>query len=65
MSFDEVLEKFGKILGVLKRSYAEEFGVNPYNITILIDEGDTVTIIPTLQTGNYVECTRKYVDTDN
>ena len=38
MSFDEALEKFGKALGDLKRSYSNEFGVNPYNITILIDE---------------------------
>lgn len=39
--FDEALEKFGKALGELKESYADEYGVNPNYLSVSIDDGNT------------------------
>ena len=64
ISYDEALQKFGKALGDLKRSYANEFSENSNYLSILIDESNNITIIPTLNTGRYIECCREYVNVD-
>ena len=64
-SFDEALSEFGKALGKLKRAYGEEFGTNGNYIEIHIDESNNVTIVPTLNTGHYInDVVREWIDTD-
>lgn len=64
MDFETALEEFGKVLGNLKRAYAEEFDYNSSSLQILINESDFVTIFPTNETGKYIDCFRKWLNTD-
>lgn len=63
MSLDEALANFGKAVGALKRAYGEEECVNSDCLSIIIDEDDYVTIMPTNETGSFY-CLRRWVDTD-
>lgn len=62
MSLDEALANFGKAVGALKRAYGEEECVNPDCLSIIIDDHDYITIIPTNETGSFH--LRSWVDTD-
>lgn len=64
MNFDEILVDFGKMVGKLKSAYAEKHGCNPSYLFVSINEDDYVTIIPTNETGSYIETFRDWVDTD-
>ena len=64
MSFDEALKEFGKSLGKLKKSYAEECNCNPGHLSVIINEDDYVAIIPTDEEGSYIESFRGWVDTE-
>ena len=64
MNFDEALKEFGKALGKLKESYAEQYNCNPSYLSISINENNYVTIIPTSETGSYIEAFRDWVDTE-
>lgn len=64
MEFEEALEEFGKALGKLKIAYAEKYCANPSYIQVLVDAENNVSIIPTIETGEYIYCFRDWVDTD-
>lgn len=64
MNFDEILVDFGKMVGKLKSAYAEKHCCNPSYLFVSISEDDYVTIIPTNETGSYIEAFRDWVDTD-
>lgn len=64
MNFDEALKEFGKALGKLKESYSEQYSRNPSYLSININEDNYVTIIPTNETGSYIESFRDWVDTE-
>lgn len=61
---NEILREFGIVLGKLKNIYADEYNCNPYYLEIHIDNDNNITIIDTLEKGEYCECFRDWVDTD-
>lgn len=61
LDIDEVLHDFREVLSKLKQAYAEKYNCNPNYIQIIIGDDDCVSIIPTDETGNYVECYRGYI----
>lgn len=63
MSLDEALANFGKAVGALKRAYGKEEFANPDHLSIIVDEDDHVTIMPTRETGTFY-CFCEWVDTD-
>lgn len=61
---EESLREFGLALGKLKNIYSEEFGYNPYYLEIHIDNENNITIINTLEKGEYCVCFRDWLDTE-
>lgn len=64
-NFDKALQKFGRALENLKGYYAIEFGVDPNYLSIIIDENDNMTIIPTTNMEGHIHCYRKSVIMDD
>lgn len=58
MSFDEALETFRNAVENLKKTYTDENGGSSCELMILVNEYDTITIIPTNRYGNTVDCFR-------
>ena len=59
-----IREEFGVEVGKLKRTFAEEYGANRHSIMIIIDQDDNVTIVDANTIGNYVNCHRDWVNTE-
>lgn len=64
MTFEEAQREFGIALGKLKRAYHDDIAYADTTVTIVIDDGDHVTIIPHSARGTYTEIWRGWVDTD-
>lgn len=63
MTFEEILEEFGRVAGKLKTAYAEEFCGNSSYVSIFVDDDNCVTIIPTIDTANGLDgVIRQWVD---
>lgn len=45
--FQEMISNLGRIIGILKDSYAAEFGADPKNITINISKDNEINISET------------------
>lgn len=64
MNFEDALIEFEKAVGKLKRAYEEKYGENSSYLEIAISDGNYMTITPTNDTGEYIHCVRRWLDTE-